>query len=254
MRIAITRPVSPRIVDCLLTFQERDPIDVDLAEAQHRAYEEILSTLGCRIERLPAEPDLPDAVFVEDAAVVLDEVGILMHPGAETRRLEVITVAEKLANYRRLLRIEPPGTMDGGDVLRVGKVVFVGRSSRSNDEGILQMRNLLEPYGYRVTDVPIEDCLHLKSAVTQVGRNKLLIDAKWVDPALFDAYDFVEADPSEHHAANALLVGNCVIYPSAHVRTRRRLEDAGISVVSVDVSELAKAEGGVTCCSLIFTA
>jgi dimethylargininase len=254
MRIAITRPVSASIVDCLLTFQERDPIDLDLAETQHGRYEDALSALGCQVERLPAEPEMPDAVFVEDAAVVLDEVGILMHPGAEARRAEVKTVAESLGAYRELLRIEPPGTMDGGDVLRVGKRIYVGRSSRTNEEGISQLRTMLKPLGYAVIDVKIDDCLHLKSAVTQVTKDTLLIDTTWVDPGVFDGYRFIETDPSEHHAANALLVDDSVIYPTAHEGTRRRMQEAGIVVKSVDVSELAKAEGGVTCCSLIFSA
>ncbi len=254
MRIAITRPVSPSIVECQLTFQERDPIDVDLAQAQHRMYEDALSALGCQVERLVAEPDLPDAVFVEDVAVVLDESAILMHPGAEARRPEVRTVAEKLGAYRELRRIEPPGTMDGGDVLRVGKRIYVGSSSRTNEEAISQLRTMLEPFGYAVIGVPIDDCLHLKSAVTQVAHDTLLIDTTWVDPAVFDGFGFIETDPAEHHAANALLIGDCVIYPSAHERTRRRMQESGIVVRSVDVSELAKAEGGVTCCSLIFSA
>lgn len=254
MRIAITRPVSSSFAECLLTFQERDPIDVEVAQIQHRAYEETLAEIGCSLERLPAEPDLPDAVFVEDAAVVLDEVAIIMHPGAESRRAEVVSVAARLGEYRPLLRIEPPGTMDGGDVLRVGSRIFVGRSGRTNDVGIAQMQGLLEPYGYNVTGVQIDACLHLKSAASLVADNTLLVDTRWVDGAVFDGLDWIETDPSEHHAANALLVGDRVIYPSAHVRTRRRLEDAGISVYSLDVSELAKAEGGVTCCSLIFSA
>jgi len=253
MRIAITRPVSSSFAECLLTFQPRDPIDVGLAREQHRAYEETLQAVGCRLERLPAEPDLPDAVFVEDAAVVLDEVGILMHPGAEARRPEVATVAARLGEYRPLLRIEPPGTMDGGDVLRVGRRIFVGRSARTNDEGIARMRALLEPYGYSVTGIPIDACLHLKSAATLVAENTLLVDSRWIDPAPFEGLDLIEADPSEHHAANALWIGDSVISPSAHARTRRRLEQAGIVVRSVDVSELAKAEGGVTCCRLIFS-
>jgi dimethylargininase len=253
MRIAITRPVSSSLGECLLTFQKRDPIDLDLARQQHHAYEECLEALGCRVERLPAEPDMPDAVFVEDAAVVLDDVAVLMHPGAEARRLEVSTVAQKLRSYRQLLRIEPPGTVDGGDVLRVGRRIFVGRSTRTNDEGFSQMRSLLEPHGYDVTAVEIEQCLHLKSAVTQVADHALLIDTKWVNPAVFEGFDWIEADPAEYHAANALLIGQTVIYPSAHPSTRRRLEQAGIEVRSVDISELAKAEGGVTCCSLIFT-
>lgn len=254
MRIAITRQVSASIAECLLTFQAREPIDVDLARKQHLQYEACLADIGCRIERLPEEPELPDAVFVEDAAVVLKEVAIIMHPGAEARRAETITVEEKLRNYRRLLRIEPPGTMDGGDVLCVAKLMFVGLSGRSNEAGIAQMRGLLEPLGYRVHTVEIKDCLHLKATATQVANNTLLIDPKWVDPALFEGFEVIETDPAEHHAANALLVGETVVYSAAHARTRQRLEKAGITVRIVDVSELAKAEAGVTCCSLIFDA
>jgi len=252
MRIAITRQVSSSIADCLLTFQARDPIDVDLARKQHQQYEAALADLGCRVERLPPAPELPDSVFVEDAAVVLDEVAILMHPGAEARRPEVATVAEKLRDYRRLLQIEPPGTMDGGDVLRVGKTLFVGHSSRTNEAGIAHMRSLLQPFGYRVQAVDTTECLHLKSAAALVAQSTLLIDPKWIDPAVFDGLELIETDPDEHHAANALLIGETVVYPLAHARTRQRLEKAGITVRSVDVSELAKAEGGVTCCSLIF--
>jgi dimethylargininase len=252
MRIAITRQVSSSIAECLLTFQARDPIDVDLASIQHQQYEVALADLGCRVERLPAEHELPDAVFVEDTAVVLDEVAILMHPGAEARRPEVAAVAEKLRDYRSLLQIEPPGTMDGGDVLRVGKTVFVGHSSRTNEAGIAQMQSLLEPFGYRVQAVETTECLHLKSAAAQVAQRTLLIDPRWVDPAVFDGLKLIETDPEEHHAANALLIGETVVYPAAHKRTTQQLEKGGIAVRSVDVSELAKAEGGVTCCSLIF--
>ena len=254
MLIAITRQVSSSIAECLLTFQARDPIDVDLAREQHRQYEACLATLGCRVERLPEEPDLPDAVFVEDAAVVLDEVAIIMRPGAEARRPETTTVAEKLREYRRLQRIEPPGTMDGGDVLCVGKALYVGLSSRTNEAGITQLRALLKPFGYRVQSVAIEDCLHLKSAVTQVARSTLLVDRQWVDPAVFDGLDVIETDPDEHHAANALLIGETVVYPEANSRTLQSLEMAGIAVMSVDITELAKAEGAVTCCSLMIAA
>ena len=252
MRIAITRPVSPSIVDCELTYRERQPIDVDLAIEQHRNYERCLVELGCKLDRLPAEPDLPDAVFVEDTAVVLEEAAILMRPGAESRRPEVQSVAEKLQIYRRLLRIESPGTMDGGDVLCVGRQIFVGLSKRTNEAAIAQLKNLVQDFGYRVQAVAIRDCLHLKSAVTQVGRDALLIDPTRVDASVFEGYNRIETDPAEHHAANALLVGEIVIYPSIHIRTQERLEGHGITVRSVDISELAKAEAGVTCSSLVF--
>jgi len=250
--VAITRDVSPSIGQCELTHVVRAPIDIDVARAQHRAYERCLTDLGCEIHRLPPEPDLPDSVFVEDAAIVLDELAVITHPGAESRRPETLSVARALEAYRSLRHIEPPGTLDGGDVLRVGRTLYVGLSRRTNEVGIAQLRRYVKPYAYVVKAVPIEKCLHLKSGVTQVGERVLLINRKWVGAGAFKRMELVDVAPSEPTAANALLIGDAVVYPESHVATRKRLEEWGIDVCAVDVSELAKAEGGVTCCSLIF--
>ena len=253
MPIAITRKVSPRMSECQLTHLRRAPIDVKLAAEQHRAYEKCLEGLGCQVNSLPPEPELPDSVFVEDVAVVFDELAILARPGAESRRAEVASVAKALEPHRKLARIEAPGTLDGGDVLTVGRGVFVGLSQRTNPAGIEQMRALLEPHGYSVEGVPVERCLHLKSAVTQVGERALLINPAWVEPGAFRDLELIEVDAAEPFAANALLVKGVVVYPAAYERTRQRLDQRGIGVVTVEVSELAKAEGGVTCCSLILS-
>jgi dimethylargininase len=244
--------VSASITSCELTHLERRPIDLERARAQHCRYEEALVELGCQIERLPEEPDLPDAVFVEDAAIVLDELAIITRPGAASRRTETRTVARALKRYRRLATIKPPGTLDGGDVLRVGRTFYVGLSQRSNRSGIEQMRVLLAPFGYTVQGVPVQGCLHLKSAVTRVAEDTLLINRDWIDGKAFPQLDFVDVDPLEPYAANALAIDRAVIYAAAYPRTRERLEARGISVQTVDVSELAKAEGAVTCCSLVF--
>ena len=254
MRIAITRQVSPAITACELTHLEREPIDLDLAIEQHRRYEASLAALGCDVRRLPAEPDLPDSVFVEDIAIVLDELAIVTRPGSESRRAERRSVAEGLARYRRSKRIEAPGTLDGGDVLRSGRTLFVGRSSRTNTAGIEQLRAVSEPLGYVVIPVDVTGCLHLKSAVTAVAEDMVLINRNWIDAAAFAHLDGIDVDPSEPHAANALWVGGTVVCPAAYPGTRQRMEDRGVVVEVVDVSELAKAEGGVTCCSLIFEA
>jgi dimethylargininase len=253
MRIAITREVSLSIGRCELTHLAREAIDVELARVQHRQYEACLAALGCQIHRLPPEPELPDAVFVEDMALVLDELAIITRPGADSRRPETRSVAQALASYRRLAYIEAPGTLDGGDVLRIGQTLWVGLSGRSNPAGMEQMRAWLAPLGYSVRGVPVNGCLHLKSAVTQVARNTLLINPAWVDASAWGPMNLIEVDPSEPFAANALLVGESVVYPAAYPATRRRLEERGIPVRLVDVSELGKAEGGVTCCSVIFT-
>jgi dimethylargininase len=254
MLIAITREVSPRIEHCELTHLSREPIDIELARAQHRLYEKCLADLGCEIRRLPPAPELPDAVFVEDAAIVLNELAVIMRPGAESRRAESESVAAALKPYRNLSFITSPGTMDGGDVLSVGKTLFVGLSQRSDMAGIEQLGELVGEQGYTVETVPMKDCLHLKSAVTVIGPGKLLINPDWVPKAAFGELELVEIDPSEPPAANALLVGDTIVYPSEYPRTRQRLQDLGHEVRIVLAAELAKAEGRLTCSSLIFKA
>jgi dimethylargininase len=252
MLVAITRKVSPNISQCELSHLERHPIDFENATRQHQEYEESLINTGCEIVRLPAEPDLPDSVFVEDAAVVFDELAIITRPGADSRKPEIASIARALKPYRSLFYINEPGTMDGGDVLKVGKQIFVGITPRTNLEGIEQMAKILAPYGYSVKGVPVQGCLHLKSAVTQVAESTLLINPAWVERSEFPGMDYIEVDPDEPFGGNALLIEGKIIYPSAYTKTRRRLETCGIQLQTVDASELAKAEGGVTCCSLIF--
>jgi len=253
VRIAITRGVSAGIGTCELTHLERTAIDVERARAQHRAYEEALARAGCRVESLPALDDLPDSVFVEDVAVVLDEIAIVARPGAESRRPETSQMAPVLSNYRRVTFVQAPGTLDGGDVLRLGRRIYVGRSGRSDDGGIEQLRAVAWPYGYTVTAVPIRGCLHLKSAVTEVAPGVVLVNPAWVDAKAFGDVRVMEVDTDEPYAANGLLVGSRLIYQTSFPRTRRRLEAAGIGLEAVDVSELQKAEGAVTCCSLVFS-
>jgi len=250
--LAMTREISSSIGDCELTYQERRPIDLALAKSQHLRYEQALEELGCTVERLPAAPELPDSVFVEDTAIVLDELAVITRPGAESRRPETEPIAAALRAYRHLEFIRAPGTLDGGDVLRVNKQLFVGLSFRTNADGIEQLRRILQPFGYGVAAVPVRGCLHLKSAVTEVDRDTLLINREWIDADAFGRVRLIDVDPAEPMAANALLIEQAVIYSSAFPRTRKRLENVGIVVHPVDASELAKAEGGVTCCSLVF--
>ncbi len=252
MTLALTRAVSEAIARCELTHLAREPIDLARARAQHEAYEDALRRAGCFVTRLPEEPELPDAVFVEDLAVVLDELAVVTRPGAASRRPEAVTVAAALARLRPLVTLREPATLDGGDVLRAGRTLFVGRSSRSNTEGLAQLEAAVAPFGYRVEPVAVEGCLHLKSAATPVAPGVLLVQPAWVDPAAFGpGFEVIEVDPGEPFAANALRVRDTVIHAAAFPRTRARLESHRIRVVPVDVSELAKAEGAVTCCSLV---
>jgi dimethylargininase len=261
MLIAVTRAVSDAINRCELTHLAREPIDVDRARAQHRAYERALEEAGCTIVRVEAAPDLPDAVFVEDAAVVFDEVAVIMRPGAPPRRAETPAVADLVGRYRPLRFIDAPGKtmtpmipmiIDGGDVLVAGRRVFVGLSGRTNGAAVDQMRMILGPHGYEVQAVPVTGCLHLKSAVTALADDQLLVNGEWIDRGRLSSFDLVDVDPREPYAANVVRVGDALVYPDSFPRTRERLERLGFRVRTVDVGELAKAEGAVTCCSLIF--
>lgn len=252
MIIAVTRAVSPSLADCELTHRPRDPINVAAAMAEHACYEEALRSLGATVVSAPPAPTLPDAVFVEDTALVLDEVAVLTRPGAPTRRPEVESIAQVLNAYRSLLRIEPPGTLDGGDVLRVGRTLYVGLSSRTNRAGVSQLEALLSKWGYEIVPVEVNRCLHLKSAVTQVAEGMLLINARRVRPECFAPMEMIAVAPSEPDGGNALWLKDAVIYPAHYPETTERLHREGLRVVSVPSTEIAKAEGGVTCCSLMF--
>jgi len=250
--IAITRGVSPAIADCQLTHLARTALDPVKASAQHADYERALERLGCTVGRMPAGADMPDSVFIEDAAVVLDEIAVITWPGAESRRSEILAVADTLEAYRTLARIQPPGTLDGGDVMLVGRTIFIGASSRTNRAGIEQMRRIVTPLGYDVHPVVVRGCLHLKSAVTVLNDDTLLINRSWIEPDDFRGFDLFDVDASEPLAANIVRVGTRLLYSTWFPHTRERLDRRGFDVTAVDVSELAKAEGAVTCCSLIF--
>lgn len=249
---AIVREVSSSINDCELSFHARQPIDVVRAIAQHKAYQDCLVELGVRIVSLPGEPELPDAVFVEDPAVVVNEVAIISNLGAPTRRPESRSLANLLLRYRPLKFLAEPGTLDGGDVLRIGRSVFVGLSQRTNREGIDQLDDLLGPYDYQVQPVEVRGCLHLKSACSYIGNDTVLVNRSWIDAERLSGFELLDVPEEESAAANALLLNDAVIIPASFPKTRALLEKRGFRVRTVDVSELQKAEAGVTCTSLIF--
>ncbi|HNK64671.1 MAG TPA: arginine deiminase family protein [Anaerolineales bacterium] len=251
MTVAITRKVSPRFNECEITHIERTPIDVHVANTQHEEYINALAKLGCQVIELDAEPDLPDSVFVEDTAFILPEVAVITRPGADSRKPEIDTIIPALSSHRPLVHVSEPATVDGGDVLVLGKNIYIGMSTRSNPEAVAQLNSALDNYGYKVHGVEMTDCLHLKTAVTRVNDNTLLINKNWVDPSYFPGFDLIEVDASEPFAANCLPIHDSIIYPTTFPQTQKHLESKGFKVVNVDLSELAKAEGAVTCCSLI---
>jgi dimethylargininase len=230
----------------------RETIDYALAMRQNRRYTDLLRALGCQVESVPADPNLPDCVFIEDTAVVTDRFALLSRSGNADRRAEVPPVKERLGRYRKLFQIEAPGTLDGGDVLQLDSTLYVGVGGRTNAAGFEQLRQLAEIHGYGARRVPLTGCLHLKTAVTAVAPGTLLINPDWVEEGHFPGYAFIRIDPREPFSANALWWGDRVIYSSAHVHTGEKLRLHGIALELIDLTELAKAEAGVTCCSLIF--
>ena len=249
--IALTREISPRLAECELTHLAREPIDVARAREEHAACEAALREAGAEVRRIPPAPGQPDSVFVEDTAVVLDELAIICRPGAASRRAEVAAVSVVLRELRPVVAILAPGTLDGGDVLRSGRRLFVGRSARTNAEGIRQLSAIARSAAYEVVPVSFTGCLHLKTAATLVKDDVALVNPDWVAPASIAPLETIAVHPGEPFAANALRVGNAVIHPAEFVRTRERLEARGIRVRMVPAGELAKAEGGVTCCAVL---
>lgn len=249
--VALVRDVSPSLTDCVLTHLGRVYIDVDRAAAQHRCYCEALRALGARVEAIAPLPDAPDAVFVEDTAVVVDEVAVIARPGVASRASETESTAVALARYRPVLRFAEDATLEGGDVMRIGRTLYVGRSGRTNQAGVDQLGTLLAPWGYRVQPVDLRGCLHLKTACTFVPPHYVLANPACVDPANFAGQRAIAVDEDEPFAANTLTLHGVTLVPGQWPRTAAILRAHGIHTRDVDLSELAKAEGALTCSSVI---
>ncbi len=254
MPFALTRAPAASLAECELTYIGRQPIDLELARRQHAAYCAALRAAGAEVVTLPADNGLPDSVFVEDAAVIFDEVAVLTTLGAASRRAESAALEPELAGRRPVARIQPPATLEGGDVLRIGRTVYVGQSARTNALGIDALSALIGPHGYRVVPVPVTGCLHLKTACTALDNDTLLANRGWLDLRPFGAMRVLPVAASEPWAANVLRLGGQCLMSAASPATMRQVEALGFHVCPVDISEFAKAEGGLTCLSLIFEA
>ena len=252
--VALTRAVSASLAGCELTYLEREAIDLDLARRQHAAYEALLASLGYDVVPLPRLDDQPDAVFVEDAAIALDEIAIVAPMGVASRDGESDSVAEALARFLPVHRLTSPARLDGGDVLRAGRRLFVGRSRRTNEEAVAQLDALVAPLGYEVTPVRVGGALHLKSACAYLGGSAMLVNPEWVDVAPLRDFELVAADASEPWGASALLARDTLVMAAGFPRTAGALRDRGLDVKEVDLSELRKAEGGPTCLSILVRA
>lgn len=248
---ALMREPSDALERCALTWLERRPIDLAMARVQHAAYVSALRALGVEVRVLGAEPDLPDAVFVEDTAVVVDECAVITRPGLDSRRGEVDSVVAALEPLRPIVRVTSPGTLEGGDVLRVNRTLFVGQTPRTNAEGTRQLSGYLHPHGYDVVAVTPAGCLHLKSAVTFIGDETVLVNPDWIDVGLFSRWQCVPIAPEEPFGANALLVGETVFTAASAPLTRRKLDALGFHTEVLDTSEFEKAEAALTCLSVM---
>lgn len=246
------RPPSAALSRCELTFRQREPIDLARAVEQHRAYVAALQAHGVDLEILPAAEDLPDAVFVEDTAVVLDECAVVTRPGVDSRRGETDAVAPALGAHRPIVTIEAPGTLEGGDVLRVGRTLFAGQTLRSNADGIRQLAEAAAPHGYEVVSVPLSGCLHLKSAITYAGSETVVCNPEWVNVDLFARWQCVPVAAEEPYGANVLLIADVVYVAASAPGTRRKLDALGFQTSALDTSEFEKAEAALTCLSLLF--
>jgi dimethylargininase len=254
-RVAIVHEPPAALEQGERSFVGRDPIDMDRAHAQHAAYVELLRALGCEVTTLNVNAAFADGVFVEDTALVFDELAVLASPGAPSRRGEVAGIAAELRKHRDVVAaIKLPATLDGGDVFVAGRVVCVGRSARTNAEGAAALARILVPYGYVVRTVGLRDCLHLKSACCPLPDGRLLVNPRWADLRDLRGFDIVEVADGEPFAADVLVIGRSVVSMAAHPKTAALIGALGFDSRTLDLGEFAKAEGGVTCMSLVFLA
>jgi dimethylargininase len=251
--IAITRKPSPLLERGERTHVGRDPIDFDRALAQHDAYRAALAELGAKVVRLDDADEFPDGVFIEDTALVLDEMAVMLRPGAEPRRVEVPGVAAELAKHRELAHIAPPATIDGGDVVVAGRRILVGRSARTNAAGIDALRECTKALGYVVRAVRMTGCLHLKCGCTALPDGRLLGNRHWIDARDLTGFDLVDVPASEPWGGDVAFVGETVLAAAAFPATIETLRARGYRTRALDVSEFAKAEGGITCMSLLLS-
>jgi len=239
---------------CERTYVEEEPIDGALALAQHRGYEDALRRCGAHVIRLPGSSRLPDCVFIEDTAIVVDETAVMMSMGAQSRRGEVSEVEDALRAFRPIAHVAFPATIDGGDVVRSGRELFAGLSRRTNPAGVDALRAVLAPFGYSVTGVPVLHCLHLKSACSALPDGRMLVNQNLIDASPLRRHGLIQVPPAEQLAADVLVIGERIIVSDAFPETIDLLASLGSEILPVSVSEFAKAEGGVTCLSLVFNA
>jgi dimethylargininase len=249
--IAFLRDVGASLDRCELTHLAREPIDGSRARSQHSQFAAVLRELGVTVEYAPTLSEQADGVFIEDTALVLPEIAVLARPGARSRAPEVDSVQSLLALHRLIQRLVEPATLDGGDVLQYGRTLMVGQSPRTNAAGIEALRTFVMPFGYTVRAIPVRGCLHLKSGCTFIPPTTFVVNPAWIDPATLGDAVVIPVDETEPFAANTLTIGQTTLVSASFPKTEKRLRNAGILTRAVDISELEKAEGGLTCLCLL---
>jgi dimethylargininase len=249
---AIARKPGSNFSQGITTAVKEAPPRYEILVNQHEAYISTLKSIGLEVMVLDALPDHPDAYFVEDTAVVAAEVAVITNPGADARKGEEETIAPVLPQYRKTERIQPPGTVDGGDILQVDKHFFIGVSERTNHEGAGQLSRILSKYGYTYSIVAVGEGLHFKSSVNYVGKNTLLITEDFTGNAQFEGYDTLIVNHKESYAANTLFINDHLLVPRGYPDTRKKLEALGFKIIELDTSEVRKMDGGLTCMSIRF--
>lgn len=250
--IALTHSVSPNIVQGERTYRDRPPIDLARARQQHTAHCNALRSHGLEVITLEANRGFPDAVFTEDPAVVVDEVAIMTHMAVESRWGESAAIEAALTPYREIVHMAPPACLDGGDVLQVGKRLFVGQSTRTNRAGTRALTDMLTPYGYHIIPVPVRGCLHLVTGATALDEATILAATDWIDTAPFEGFRILPVPRDEGPAANILPLDGAILMAAGYPQTADLVAGEGYQVELIDNSELEKAEGSLTCLSLIF--
>jgi len=252
MLSVITHLPSPSLQQCELTFLNSEPIDIKKAQKEHKAYEDMIRSCGATIITIDENIDLPDSVFVEDPIIVFDEVAVLTSMGVASRRKESATMEKTFKKYREIKHIELPAKIEGGDVLKIGKRIFVGKSARTNGKGIRALRDIITPYGYEVISARVGGCLHLKTGCTALDEKTLLINPRWVDSKSFTGFRQIVVPKEEPFGANILKINETICMNEAFPKTIELVKSLGYNVKSTDITEFVKAEAGLTCMSVPF--
>jgi dimethylargininase len=252
MLTVVTHLPSPALQECELTFLDSETINIEKARKEHDQYCSMLSECGAQVIKLEDNLSLPDSVFVEDPVIVFDEVAVLTSMGVESRRKELPVLQKFFAQHRHIERISLPAQIEGGDVLKIGRKIFVGNSQRTNEKGITALRNIIEPLGYTVIPVKVTGCLHLKTGCTALDDSTILLNPDWVESRQFSGYNLIKTLPEEPFGANVLPIKDTICMNAAFPQTIEMVKSLGYTVAETDITEFVKAEAGLTCMSVPF--